>query len=64
MVAAAVRMNGLVTLTDQVQFLISSQAKPGTRKIERWSLQGLELQDIAVKSTAALDIRDVQGHVI
>lgn len=57
-------MHRLITVTDQMQFLIDTQTKPGTGKIERRSIHRRQTQNVPIKRHTDRDIGDVQCHVI
>ena len=51
-------------VADEMQFLIRSQPKPGTRKRECWPGNLLKLQRAAVKLTAPLHVGNVERDMI
>ena len=57
-------MHRLITVTDQVQFLIDSQAEPGTGKVERRTIHRRQTQNVPIKRHADRDIGNMQCHVI
>ena len=50
--------------TDQVQFLIDTDAKPRSRKPERRPGHPLQAQQVAIKNFAGTQVRHMQGDVI
>ncbi len=62
--ASMVRMHGLVTITNQMQFLINAKPKPSPGKIKGRPVDLGQLQHVTVERHASANIRDVQGNVI
>src|SRR5262245_12409816 len=62
-IAPIVRHNLPIPPADQMQFLIDSQPKPGTRKAEGRSWNWLQVQHIAIECDALFTVGNVQSNV-
>ena len=62
--AAVPRVHRLVTVADQMQFLIDAQAKPGPGEIEIRTIHRRQTEDVAIKRHAHRDIGNMQCDVI
>jgi hypothetical protein len=64
MSSSVVRVDGLVSIPDQVQFLVIAEQEPRSRKVEIRPIHHRQLHGFPVKGDACVDVRDVQGNVI
>ena len=64
MIPSAGRYRILLTTPNQMQFLIHSQTKPCTWKIECWAWNGFQKENFVVKRTASLYVGDMQSYMI
>ena len=64
MPATVVRMDGQVTIADQVKFLILAESKPGAREIKCRPVHGRKPQRVPIKGDARVDIRDMRVGAI
>ncbi len=62
--SAMVRVDGLLAVANQMQFLNFSQSKPGSGEVKVRSIHGWQLHHIAIKGDASVDVFDVKGDVI
>jgi hypothetical protein len=57
-------MYRLEAIADQVQLLTSSQAKPGTGKVEGRAIHHRESHRVTIEADADLDIGNMDGDMI
>ena len=62
--AAVVRVNRLVPIPDQVQFLVIAEQEPRSRKVEIRPIHHRQLHGVPVEGNTGVDVRNVQGNVI
>lgn len=61
---AVMRVNRLISIANQVKFLVFTEPKPSTRKVKRGSIHHRKPHRIPVKSDTCVDIGDMEGNVI
>ena len=56
MTATMMRMNWLIAITDEMQFLVDAEQKPCARKVEGGTIYRRKLKHLTVKLDAGIDV--------
>jgi hypothetical protein len=64
MASAMMGVDGMASITDQVQFLTTPQAKPGSGKIKGRAIHQGKAHRVAIKTDTRLDIGNMDGDMI